>query len=86
MRIGVSEAFDGLHAGLTDKVIKVFYAVSDELGCGFMESVYRRSMLIALRQLGLQAEEEVPVPVRFRGQDVGVFYADIGWRDSLSLS
>jgi GxxExxY protein len=69
--------FEGLHAEVTDHVIKVFYEVANELGHGFFESVYRKSMAIALKQTGLNVEEEVPVPVSFRGLPVGVFYADI---------
>ena len=69
--------FDGLQAALTDRVIKVFYEVANELGYGFFESVYRKSMAIALRQIGLSVEEEVPIPVSFRSHPVGVFFADI---------
>ena len=71
------QVFSGLHAELTGKVLKVFYKVAGELGFGFLESVYRKSMLIALRQAGMTVEEEVPIPVLFRGQSVGVFYADL---------
>ena|SRR5947208_10615980 len=65
------------HSELTDKIIGIFYDVYNELGCGFLESVYRESMLIALREAGLQAEREVPVPVFFRGRSVGDFRADL---------
>ena len=77
--------FNGLQAELTDRVLKVFYEVANELGHGFFESVYRKSMVIALRQTGMHVEEEVPVPVSFRGQPVGVFYADIVVEDALVL-
>jgi len=66
-----------LHAELTERIIRVFYKVANDLGFGFMESVYRRSMLIALQQAGLKVEEEKPIPVSYRGQCVGTFYADI---------
>lgn len=65
------------HAELTAQIIGVFYDVANELGYGFVESVYRRSMLIALAQSGLHVQEEVPVPVSFRGNDVGKFHADL---------
>jgi GxxExxY protein len=55
--------FQGLHAELTERIIRVFYKVANDLGFGFMESVYRRSMLIALQQAGLKVEEEKPIPV-----------------------
>jgi GxxExxY protein len=34
-------------------------------------------MLVALRQAGINAEEEVPVPVQFRGVLLGTYFADI---------
>ncbi len=77
--------FQGEHAQLTERIIAVFYAVANELGFGFVESVYRRSMAIALRQAGLKAQEEAPVRVLFRGQDVGTYYADIVVEDLIIL-
>jgi GxxExxY protein len=69
--------FSGDHGPLTEKIIGVFYEVYNELGFGFLESVYREAMLIALRQAGLRVGAEVPVPVSFRGSLVGVFRADL---------
>lgn len=66
-----------LHAMVTEKVIGVFYDVYNELGCGFLESVYHRSMLVALRQAGLEVDSRVPIPVFFRGEPVGDFEADL---------
>jgi GxxExxY protein len=65
------------HADLTDKIIGVFYAVYNELGYGFLESVYEESLVIALREAGLPVERQVPVPVWFRSHKVGEFRADL---------
>ena len=65
------------HAELTDKIIGVYYDVYNELGYGFLESVYEESMAMALREAGLQAGRQVAVPVLFRGQQVGDFRADL---------
>src|SRR5260370_32612208 len=70
-------AFRGELHGLTERIIGVFFGVSNELGPGFLESVYRRAMCIALREAGLQVEEEAPLEVWFHGQSVGMFRADI---------
>jgi GxxExxY protein len=69
--------FDGLHADVTDKVLKVFYEVYNELGGGFLESVYHKALGMALRQAGLTVADEVAVPVYFRGVAVGDFFADL---------
>jgi GxxExxY protein len=68
---------DLLHRELTEKIIGVYYDVRRELGSGFLEKVCHRAMVIALRQAGLQVEEEVPLPVYFRGILIGEFYGDI---------
>ena len=66
-----------LHEELTEKVIGICFEVSNELGGGFLESVYQKALTIALTQKGFTVEEQVPLKVKFRGQVVGDFYPDI---------
>lgn len=66
-----------LHHDLTEKIIGVFYDVYNELGHGFLESVYETAMVVALREKGLQVEQQVEIPVWFRSQKIGTFYADL---------
>lgn len=66
-----------LHAELTEKILKVFFEVRAELGHGFLEVVFHRALLIALRDAGLKAESKVPFIVTFRGKQIGRFWADI---------
>ena len=65
------------HAALTDTIIGSFYDVYNELGHGFLESVYREAMIIALMRKDLQVEREKSVAVRFGGEVVGVFRTDL---------
>ena len=51
--------------------------MSNELGAGFLESVYQNALVVALKQKGLQVRIQVPLTVRFRGEDVGQFISDI---------
>lgn len=80
-----STVFRGLHFEITEKVIGVFFEVYNELGGGFLESVYRQALKIALEQTGLKVATEVPVPVHFRGRMVGNFRADLIVNDSILL-
>ncbi len=73
------------HADLTDKIIGVFYDVYNELGHGFLESVYEDSFAIALRQAGLAAQQQVAVPVWFRNHKVGDYRADMLVENSVLL-
>jgi GxxExxY protein len=65
------------HPEVTERIIGVFYDVYNELGHGFLESVYSEAMSVALAQAGLHASREVPVPVWFRGEKVGQYFADL---------
>ncbi len=55
----------------------MFYNVYNELGHGFLESVYENAMTLALREAGLDARQQTSVTVYFRGQIVGDFRADL---------
>ncbi len=74
-----------IHEELTEKILKVCFDVSNELGCGFLESVYEKALLIALEEAGLKAQSQVPLKVMFRGQTVGEFYPDIVVEDTVLL-
>jgi GxxExxY protein len=65
------------HSELTDSIIGVFYEVYSELGFGFLESVYRKALCMALIEKGLRVESEVATSVFFRGEKVGDFRADL---------
>jgi GxxExxY protein len=65
------------HKELTETIIGVFYEVYNELGHGFLESVYEKAFEIALTSKGLNVLRQIQVPVWFRGQKVGDFVADI---------
>jgi len=62
---------------LTEEIIGVFYDVYNELGYGFLESVYETSLALALEDAGLVVERQVAIPVWVRGQKVGEFRADL---------
>ncbi len=66
-----------LHKEITERIIEACYEVANELGAGFLESVYEKALLVALREKGIDAASQVPMAVSFRGQNVGEFFADI---------
>jgi len=62
---------------ITKVIIGCAFDVINELGAGFLESVYERALLIALREKGLSAKSQYPIKVMFRGECVGDFFADM---------
>ena len=62
---------------LTQKIIGIYYDVYNELGSGFLESVYQKSLALALGSAGLTVCSRIDIPVWFRGHQVGQFEADL---------
>jgi GxxExxY protein len=62
---------------LTEKIIGCAFSVSNILGSGFLEKVYENALMLELKAAGLPCEQQKPIPVSFRGNIVGDYYADI---------
>jgi len=62
---------------LTEKIIGCAYAVHSVLGSGFLEKVYENAMMLELSANGLHANQQVPLPVYFRDERVGEYFADL---------
>lgn len=72
-----------LHGDITGEIISAFYAVYNELGYGFLESVYVRALAIELFQRRMQVAREVPVTVYYKGVTVGTYRADLVIADTV---
>jgi GxxExxY protein len=66
-----------IHQDLTEKIIGIFYEVYNELGHGFLESVYEEAMSIALADQQIFLQRQIAVPVWFRQRQIGDFRADL---------
>lgn len=73
------------HEQLTGKIIEVFYEVYNELGHGYLESVYENSMRLALSEAKLFVPPKQLLTVWFRGVIVGTFEPDITVDNSVIL-
>jgi GxxExxY protein len=65
------------HAELTEKLIGIFFAIHNELGHGFLESVYEQAFSVALAENKIFFQRQIAVPVWFHGQQIGEFRADL---------
>jgi GxxExxY protein len=68
---------DILHLDLTGIIIGALYETFNEIGPGFNELICRRALALVLRMRGLKTIEEDEIPVRFRGEVLANFKADI---------
>lgn len=66
-----------MHSDITEKIIKSFFNVYNELGYGFLEKVYERAMMIELNDMGLERKRQQAVEVKYKNQNVGDYFPDI---------
>jgi len=65
------------YKNITDIILKSFYEVYNELGDGFLESVYENALDIVLTGYGLSIERQKDISVFFRDNVIGVFKTDL---------
>jgi len=74
-----------LHKELTDKIIKAFYNVYNELGFGFLENVYQNALYFELINSRLKIETQKAIEVFYQNQLVGNYRADLIVNDVIIL-
>ena len=74
-----------LHEETTDKILKAYYNVHNELGFGFLEKVYENALFIELKSLGVKCERQKPIDVFYKGEKVGTYFADIVVEDIIMM-
>lgn len=62
---------------ITEIILRSFYEVYNELGNGFLESVYENALYIMLTGYGLTVERQKDISVFFRDNIVGDFKTDL---------
>lgn len=74
-----------INEDLTYQIRAAIFAVSNELGSGYLEKVYENALAIELSQMGLQVSTQTPLQVNYKGQIVGDFVVDILVNDQILL-
>ena len=62
---------------ITHKIIGSSFEVYKELGYGFLEKVYENALLIELKLKGLKVENQKPIRIFYRDENIGDYFADI---------
>lgn len=68
---------DLIEKELSYKIRGAVFEVTRNLGAGFLEKVYERALLIELESYGLNCKTQFPIPVTYKGNNIGNFVADI---------
>ena len=62
---------------LSEKIIGLAIDVHKGLGNGFLEKVYENALLFELTRNNIDAKQQHPITVIYKGQVVGEYFADI---------
>ncbi|MGD8504027.1 MAG: GxxExxY protein [Syntrophobacterales bacterium] len=68
---------DGKHKALTERIIKIYYRVYNNLGCGFLEKIYENAMMIEFEKEGIPAIAQSAIEVVYEDKIIGEYFADI---------
>jgi GxxExxY protein len=74
-----------LYPELSWQIVGAAIEVHKHIGPGQVESVYQCSMECELRRRAIATRSQVPVPMFFKGERVGDFYADLIVEDTIIL-
>jgi GxxExxY protein len=66
-----------LHKETGEKILRAFYNVYNRMGYGFAEKVYENSLLIELRSMGIECEQQKSITVYYGSERVGSYCADV---------
>jgi GxxExxY protein len=70
-------------ADVTQVVIGAFFDCYNQLGIGFLESVYEGGLEVILAEAGLDVRRQEKLIVWFRGREIGHFRADLVVNDTV---
>ena len=68
---------DSKYKELTEKIIKIFYRVYNNLGYGFLEKVYENAMMIEFEKEDILAVSQFSIKVFYGDKIVGEYFTDI---------
>jgi GxxExxY protein len=71
------------YAELTERIIGCAIAVHRELGPGLLESAYHCALRLELEAAGLSYRTQVPVPLSYRGRQIGEYRLDLLVEDAV---
>ena len=81
--IDIANYFIMEYEKITEKIIGCAFTVFNQMGSGYLESVYERCMLIELKRAGLYAKSQHPIKVLYENQIVGEFISDLIVEESI---
>ena len=76
---------DILYPDLSYRIIGVVFNVYNELGYGYQEKIYQRSIGEGLKTANISFEEQVPFNIKFKDNKIGSYFLDFLIEDKIIL-
>ena len=73
------------HSDLTEIILDSCFNVMNDRGVGFLEAVYKNSLVVSLRRKNLFVETEKTYEIFYQNQRVGFYRADIVVEESVTV-
>jgi GxxExxY protein len=74
-----------VHYELSCQVLNAVFSVHRAVGPGLLEAVYEGSLCVELEYIGLSFERQKVIPVIYRGEYVGAYFADLVVENTIIL-
>ena len=66
-----------IEAELTEKILGASFKVMNTLGSGFLEKIYENALVLELKRLGREVEQQKSLKVHYESAVVGEYQADL---------
>jgi len=76
---------DLVYPELCYKILGVLFEVWTRVGFGYKESFYQKAVFNELQEIGLKLQEQLPVRVRYKNKQIGIYYLDFLIEDKIVL-
>ena len=76
---------DLVYPELSYKIVGVLFDVCNELGAGHQEKYYQKAVAKALNEANVKFKEQVKVPLKYRKENVGIYFLDFLIEDKMIL-
>ena len=76
---------DIIYKELSYKIVGCAMEVHTKLGYGFLEKVYENALIIELKNKNINIKKQVPIKVKYKGEIVGDYIADILVEDKIII-
>lgn len=70
---------------LIKKILDLANEVRERLAPGYLEKVYENALMIELKNAGIEAKQQIPINIKYKGHNIGDYVVDTLVEDKLII-